>query len=620
MFRSVTDYGNIPTPQNIAGGILGLQNVSADPTLFGLPSVGITGITTPNAPIYSLHRITTRAGIDENLTLVRNRHTMSFGFLFQPNQWPQINGSYPRGSVTFDGSFTRQAPGGTGGAALADFMLGTFSSATGNATGFSPLLDTAFWGAHAQDKIQVSRKLTLTLGIRWDYLQPPTERYNRWAAWDQDKGRLVYVLQNPLNFQQDHSTLSGDLPRGLFENWSKRNFSPRVGLAYLLTPKTTLRAGFGIYYALGMANFQIFSTLGTGSPPFTNNAVVTNDTSQLTPGTLVTQLFPTPPVNAIPQGSLIVSQDVHAPQAYVEQAVFSVEHQFGSNIVVSAGYHNFLGRHVMYSYNLNQAALLNPANPLSLQQRRPYPNWSDILIQGNNGTSSYNGMYLQFRKSMAHGVNLVANYTWSKSLDLFSSDSGGWQNQDARNARLDRGLSDFNIAHYVTLGYIWDLPFGPSMPLVKRGVAAQVVRDWQLSGISQFRTGLPLSPTMPTSWPNVAATYTRARPNRVCDGNLSDPTMAQFFDTSCFVLPPANSFGNSGRSVIIGPAAQVWNASLARTFAWERIRLNVRAEAYGLFNHQNWNNPDVSVTSPTYGQVIGKNTPRQLQFGLRVEF
>jgi hypothetical protein len=503
MFRSVTDYGNIPTPQNIAGGVLGLQNVSADPTLFGLPSVGITGITTPNAPIYSLHRITTRAGVDENLTLVRNRHTMSFGFLFQPNRWPQINGSYPRGSVTFDGSFT-------GGASLADFLLGTFSSATGNAQGFSPVLDTAFLGAHAQDKIQVSRKLTVTLGIRWDYLQPPTQRYNRWAAWDQNKGRLVYVLKDPLNFQKDHTTLSGDLSRGLFENWSKHNFSPRIGLAYLLTPKTTFRAGFGIYYALGMANFQIFSTLGTGSPPFTNNAVVTNDTSQLTPGTLVTQLFPTPPVNAIPQGSLIVSQDVHAPQAYVEQAVFSAEHQFGSNIVVSAGYHNFLGRHMMYCYNLNQAALLNPANPVPLAQRRPYPNWADILIQGNNGTSSYNGMYLQFRKSMARGVNVVANYTWSKSSTCFRPTSGGWQNQDARNARLDRGLSEFqhralrNARLYLGSPLWAEHAAGEN----RRGRPdpARLAAERDLA-IPHRAAALA---TIPTSWPNVAATYTRA--------------------------------------------------------------------------------------------------------------
>lgn len=620
LFRSVTDYGGVPTSQNIAGNVLGLANVNPESVFYGLPGVTVTGFSIPGTAIYNLHRITTTEGINENLTSVHGKHTLSFSFLYDPTQWPQKDASYPRGSLTFDGSFTRESPGGVGGSALADFLLGSFSSATANPTPFDPFLYTAYWGAHAQDVFQVSRKLTLTLGVRWDYMEPPVERYNRMVAFDQNIGQLVYVLQNPENYQQNHTTLNPNVPRGLFENWSKTNFSPRVGIAWLVTPNTTVRAGYGIYYAQGMANFQIFSSIGNGSPPFTNLVNVTNNTSGLTPQYLVSDLFPAPTVGQVQPGSLIASQDIHAPQAYVEQAVFSVEHQFGSNILVSAGYNNFLGRHVMDPYNINEAALLNPSDPLSLQDRRPYPFFSDILLQGNNGTSSYNGMYLHFEKRFSHGFNVVASYTWSKSLDLFSSSSSGWSNQIASNTSLDRGLSDFNVENYAVIGYLWDLPFGKGKSFLNGGIAAAILGNWRLSGMTQFRSGLPLTPTMPTSWPDVASVYVQARPNRICNGNISDPTMSMFFNTSCFVDPAPNSYGNSGRNVIIGPGAQYWDMSLARIFPFERFKIQFRTDAYGVFNHQNWNSPDVGVTDPSFGQIFGKNTARSLQFGLRAEF
>ena len=620
LFRSVTDYGGVPTSQNIAGNVLGLANVNSDPVFYGLPAVSVTGFSVPGTAIYNLHRITTTEGVNENVTSVHGKHTLSFSFLYNPTQWPQKNASYPRGSITFDGSFSRQSPGGAGGSALADFLLGSFSSATANPTGFDPLLYTSYWGAHAQDQYQISKKLTLTLGVRWDYMEPPVERYNRMSAFDQNSGQLVYALADPQNFQQDHTTLNPQIPRGLFENWSKTNFSPRVGLAWLITPSTTVRAGYGIYYAQGMANFQIFSSIGNGSPPFTNLANVTNDTSQLAPQYLVNQLFPAPTVGQVQPGSLIATQDIHAPQSYVEQAVFSVEHQFGSNILVSASYNNFLGRHMMVPYNINAGSILDPNNPLPLAQRRPYPFFSDILLQGNNGNSSYNGMALHFEKRFSHGFNIVANYTWSKSLDLFSSDSSGWENQNASNTQLDRGISDFNIAHYAVIGYVWELPFGKGKPYLTEGFAGAVLGNWRLSGTTQFRSGLPLTPSMPTAWPDVASVFVKARPDRICSGTLSNPTMSKYFDTSCFVNPPPSSYGTSGRNVITGPGSQYWDMSLARSFPIERVRLEFRTEAYSIFNHQNWNAPDVGVTDPNFGQIFGKNTPRTLQFGLRAEF
>lgn len=619
-FRSVTNYGAVPTSQDIAGDVLGIQNVSRDATFFGLPNIGVTGVSVPGTALFNLNRITTRLGLNENFSLVTGRHTIDLGFTIQPIQYPQKNGIYPRGSITYDGSFTRNMPGGVGGAGIADFLLGTFTSANGNPTGFSPLLNTEYYGWFAQDQIKFSRKLTVTLGLRWDYWTPPVERYNRLVAFDQNTGDLVYALKDPLNFQTDHKTLNPNVPRGMFQNWKKTNFSPRVSFSYLLTPKTTIRAAYGIYYTQGMANFQIFSSLGFGGPPFTNNSSVVNDTSQLTPATRDTQLFPAPAIGGLTPGTVFVTPDIHSPQSYIHQATMSVEHQFGEDWLVSAGYNAFLGRHLMAPFNLNQAEPFDPANPKSLADRRPYPFFSDILLQGNNANSSYNGMYLHVRRSLKAGLDLTASYTYSKSIDLFSSNSGGWDNQDARNTGLDRGLSDFDVRHYLTVGYIWEFPFGKGKRFVNEGLGAALLGGWQLSGITQYRSGLPLSLSMPTSWPNVAATFTKARPNRVCDGRLDNPTMNEYFDTSCFVAPAANSFGNSGRNILTGPSSQFWDMSLSRNFQLERVRIGFRAESYSVFNVQNWNNPDTGVLNPNFGKIFGKNNPRRFQFGLRVEF
>lgn len=215
---------------------------------------------------------------------------------------------------------------------------------------------------------------------------------------------------------------------------------------------------------------------------------------------------------------------------------------------------------------------------------------------------------------------MTASYTYSKSLDLFSSNSGGWDNQDARNTQLDRGRSDLDLTHTLTAGIVWEIPLGKGKALANQGIAAALPGDWHLSSIIQLRSGLPLSLSMPTSWPNVAATFTKARPNRICEGRLDNGTMDRYFDTSCFVAPPVNQFGNAGRNILTAPPTQSYDTSLSRSFRLEHVRLDFRAESYSVFNIQNWNSPTTSLVSPNYGKIFGKNNPRRFQFGFRMEF
>ncbi len=365
-YRSWVFFGGIPTGTDITGS-LGLKNYSADAVHWGFPGLSVSGFSMPSTVIYDYNWWTTRVGLHENFSYIKGKHTLDFGGVIQPTRYPQKNGVYPRGSLSYDGEFTKQSPESTANPiGFADFLLGAFSSAWSGQS-LDPMLSVTYYSWYVQDKIKATRKLTLSLGLRWDWWSPPVERYNRWMTFDQDKGQYVWALKDPFNWQTDHTTLSGQYPRGMFLNWKKTNFSPRVGLAYLITPNTTFRAGAGLYYAQGLQNFQAFSSFSSGAPPFQNSIVVTNDPGQLTPGRLDNTLFDRPVVNGISPGSSLVVPDIHAPQPYVEQVTVSVERQLSANMLVSVGYNAALGRHLNNGgSNINQAALYDPANPLPL--------------------------------------------------------------------------------------------------------------------------------------------------------------------------------------------------------------------------------------------------------------
>jgi hypothetical protein len=486
----------------------------------------------------------------------------------------------------------------------------------------TPWLNSNYYAMYAQDKIQMTKKLNLAFGLRWDWWSPPAEKWNRWVTFDQNTGQLAYVLKNPTQWQTDQS-LNPAYPRGMFTNWKKSNLSPRLGIAYLLTPHTTVRAGAGIYYAQGLQNFQDFSVFaGSGTPPFDNSITVNNDSSLLTPTALDSALFPLPPVGVIPAGSALTSPDIRAPQPYMEQVTFSVEHQLGNSIVISTGYNGNFGHHLNNGgSDYNQASLFDPANPLTLAQRRPYPFFDFIYLQSDNTNSTYNGMFWSFQKRYSNGLDLIASYTWSKAMDQYTSTSAGGNNQNARCIKCDYALADNNRTNFFSVGYVWDLPMGTGRRFVPNGVGGKILSNWQLSGITQFMSGTPFTVTTSASYINVSDFTLQPRSNRVCNGKLSHPTLGQYFDVSCFPVQARNTFGNEGRNVLVGPGAQLWDMSLARIFNFgERLKLNVRGDFYSVFNHQNWGMPVSSDFNAAIGQISNKYNPRTIQLGAMLRF
>lgn len=621
-YRSWVAFGAVKTSHDFTGA-LGFRNYATDPSHWGFPGTTITGgVKVPTSLLFDFNWWTSRIGFYDNLALVRGHHTINIGGTYQPTRYTLKDASYPRGILSYAGGFTQESPTSTTKpVGLADFLLGAFSSVTSDPTGMSPWLTSPYYALYAQDNIQVTNKLNISLGIRWEWWAPPVEKRNRWVTWDPRTGKLAFVLADPEHWQTNQ-TRNPAYPRGMFMNWKKRNFSPRIGISYLLTPRTTIRAGAGIYYAQGMQNFQDFSVFsGSGAPPFDNSVTVNNDPSLLTPARLDSSLFDVPAVG-IPLGEGIITPNIHDPQPYVEQATFSIERQLANNLLFSIGYNGTLGRHLPDGgVDANQGSLFNPSNPLTLAQRRPFSDFDYIYLQSNNTNSSYNGLFLSLEKRYSNGVQLIASYTWSKSLDVYSDSGAGGNNQNALCIKCDYGLSDNNLTNYFTFGYLWDLPFGPGRRFATHGVASAIGQGWRLSGITQIMSGTPYTATTSAAYLNVSNITSAPRSDRVCNGNLGHRTMQKFFDTACFPAPPPNTFGDEGRNVITGPGAQLWDMSLARTFhVWESLNLELRADAFSVFNHQNWGAPDTGVFDPTFGQIQSKNNPRTIQFGGKLSF
>jgi hypothetical protein len=623
-YRSWVYYGTLSTSKDYTG-LLGFTNYDTDPVAWGFPSVNIVGgISVPSALGYDFNWYTTRLGLYDNFSFVKGRQTLNIGGTFQPTRYTLKDVSFATGTLSYSGEFTEQSPTSTATpVGLADFLLGAFTTSQSDPTGMTPWLDAPYYALYVQDNIQVSKKLSVSLGLRWDYWSPPVEKWNRWVSFDQNTGQLAYVLENPTEWQTNQ-TLNPAYPRGMFMNWKKTNFSPRLGIAYLLTPRTTIRAGGGIYYAQGLQNFQDFSVFsGAGTPPFDNSVTVNNNPSVVSaPPMLDNTLFPRPAIAEIAPGSAITAPDIHAPQPYTEQVTFSIQRQLGGNSLITAGYNGNFGHDLTDGgSDINQAALYNPADPLPLAQRRPYPNFDFIYLQSDNSNSTYNGGYLSFQKRYSNGLVLTASYTWAKSMDEYTSSAAGGDNQNARCIRCDYGLSDNNRADFLSLGYVWDLPLGPGSKFVNQGVGSKVLGNWRLSGITEFMTGTPLTVTTSGAYINVSDFTNQPRTNRVCNGNVSQRTLNEFFNTACFPLQPPNTFGNEGRNVIIGPGAQVWNMSLARTFKIkERFKLNLRMDTFSVFNHQNWGAPVTSDFSSQIGEILSKNNPRTIELGVNLQF
>jgi hypothetical protein len=385
------------------------------------------------------------------------------------------------------------------------------------------------------------------------------------------------------------------------------NFAPRIGLAWRPKERTVLRAGYGIFYSesswLHMTNLVL-------NPPF---FVLQNFFSS-----------PEAPLNAqnpFPVGNADAG-GVPSPQAYqrdrrtayVQSWSLDVQRSLASNIVLQIGY---VGNHAL---KMPRATLQNiplPA-PGNIQARRPLQNFGPVTYIQNDASSNYHGLQMRLEKRFSQGLSALASYTYMRSIDMSGNEQEG-TTIDPLNLNRDRALSDTYMKHRLSVSYVYELPFGKGKALLNRqGLLGQALGGWQLSGVTVYQSGQPLTVSVPGDRANSGL---QTRPNRVCDGNLSGGVADRWFDTSCFANPPQFTIGNAGRNIIIGPAFTGWDAAISKRFAFlESHFVQFRLEMFNAFNHVNLGDPGMSLGTPAYGRILSASDARQIQLGLKYGF
>ncbi len=431
--------------------------------------------------------------------------------------------------------------------------------------------------------------------------------------------------------------ISGDsrLPRSL-QTTDRNNVAPRAGFAWKAPLAIVVRGGFGIFFAQDEA-FGVSQRM-TNNPPFVGAGGYNIVSDQLNvastiplSGTLPPQPRPVDPATYRfdPRATAqIRSWPSRYTIPYVEQWNLTLQKEFTKNLVWELGYVGNHGVKLYGAYEGNQPA----PGPGSVNNRRPLSaiTAASILRMEPWVTSSYQGLSTRIERRFSKGLSLLAVYTFGRSLDMQSNvdlcdgctnSSGSGNVVNARNRRLNYGLSDQQTAHRFVFSGLWDLPFGKGKTLLTRGAPNYIAGGWALSGITTLSSGLPF--TLNLNFDN-ANTGNTNWPNRIRRGTAENPTVDRWFDTAAFLFPPQYAQGNAGRNILTGPGIAGTDLSLQRNFRllWgETSRLEFRAEAFNLFNTPQFGQPGVTLGTAQFG-AIGSTarSNRQMQLGLRLLF
>lgn len=537
--------------------------------------------------------------VSDDLSIVRGAHAMKVGANVQHFDIRGDSSSRNRGEFTIN--------------TLSDFLRGVSRDFVGLAPGQDDTVrHHRQWlvGFYVQDDWKLARKLTLNLGLRYEFISVPKEV----------DGKVTNV-RDPL----DPQVSVGD---PLFKNPSYKNFAPRVGFVYTPDAKTSVRGGFGVYYDELL--YSVYGNMTFKHPPYFKQVRIANAP------------FPNVyPLLAAGQGLVdTFAIDFDPKSTYRMQYNLNLQRSLGSKLLANLAYVGSRGFNLWRESDANNAFPLSPDGtrfaPVATPRRRN-PNFANIRFKTADASSFYNALQLGLLARPSSDFRAQVSYTFGKSTDDQSSSLGRTEfaNGQARtidpyNVKLNRGRSDFDVRHSLAVNFNWDLPVGRG----KKGVAGVLLEGWQLSGILMAATGIPVSPIFTFDQDRDATTDNEQRPD-FAPGVSSVPRVSrtQLFDPALFVVPAVGTRGNVGRNVIDGPEIMSFDPSLTKLFYLGSRRtksVQLKIEAFNVFNRANFAIPTVgnltvfnspTARNSTAGQITQTSTPgRQLQFALRFAF
>ena len=581
---------------------VGLPELSKNPRDFGLSFITISGFS-PLGDEYNnpQQSATNMFQVLDGASYARGKHLLKFGFDFRSIQQNAFRDVQSRGFLTF----SSQVP--ITGNALADLLLGLPVVTGGARLDNAQHLRTESYGFYVNDGFRIRPNLTISAGIRYEYNSPPVDAFDRANLYDPATHSLIAVGTN-------------GIPRSGYEP-DRNNWAPRVGLAWTVGSRgdTVVRAGYGVYY--DQSSLAPSEGLYFNAPFFDFNLFFSLPGLPLTLNDPFPSFFPVP----LPKSAFGFQRDLRTP--YSQQWNVSLQQALGKRRVLEVAYVGSKGTKLITARDINQPrpspAQFNP---------RPVPQFDDITFEESSANSNYNSLQVRFQQRLDFGLSILSSYTWSKSIDNASSffSSAGDPNfpQDSFNTAGERGRSNFDVRHRLSLSYGYDFPCGKGRTFIANsGLLSALLSGWQTFGIVTLQSGRPFTVALLSDIDNsntgrsTLGFGANDRPNVVGSAELSSRTPDHWFNTSAFAFPPFGSFGNAGRNILDGPGFANFNASVLKTTKIvEGLDLQLRAEAFNLFNHPNFNLPDNFLGSPTFGRILSAQSPRHIQFGLKLLF
>ena len=565
------------------------------------------GIDTSYYPWWAHHDI---QSVTDNLSKIIGVHSLKFGGTYQHSVTPvesQVDPGY-QGGFTFSGVFTNDP--------IADFLLGQAASYSQLSNVITPNYIYNQLELYAQDTWKVSPKLTLNLGVRYFYIPHVYEQNNmiyNFVPSSYNPAQAVTVLPNGTIEPNSGNLLNGiqGVKNGLASDLVKNypwTFGPRFGFAYDPTGagKWSIRGGYGIGYYRVQGN-DTYSMVG--NPP--NASVVSVFNPSLN--------NPNTGQAGAPQPTSLNSLDENYKIPMVQTYSFDVQREIAQGTLLDIGYVGTRGTHLERAVNLNQPYPeggydFNPAlnlNTLPAAYLSPYLGYATINQKENTANSNYNSLQIQLKRQMSKGLLLQAVYTWSKTI----ADASGYGQlpQNSYDLRAERSLASFDRPHVFVVNYVYDLPFFRQ----QKGFLGEALGGWELSGIAQLQSGMPISIGLTGGNIGLAT-----RPNVVAGQTSNGPkTVSEWFNTNAYAFPAYGSFGNSAEYSVRGPGIVNWDFSLFKRFQFgEHINYQLRGDAFNVLNHTSFYNVSYNLGAGDFGQVTSAHDPRILQVSMKIEF
>lgn len=556
--------------------------------------------------------------IQENLSWVKGRHTMKFGFEFMDLGFFQSFLGPP--AFTFNGQRTGGGNAARGDS-MADFLLGTYQAlAVTNGVRVNDGANT-FTNFYAQDDFKVNRRLTLNLGLRYEMPTPWVDKYDRINTVFPVAG----VRSSKFPTAPPGMLFPGDLPRGLMPT-DRNNLAPRFGFAWDVfgDGKTAVRGAYGIFYDTFNTD-----TVAQENPPFVGggqtffNGQMSNPFGSVGVNAPPAFIDPAAFTFVLPINGLWSATTPDGLRTtYMQEFNFMISRQVSRDYAVNVGYIGKTGTKLIAYRPFNAAPYAPGATEGNAPQRVPF----QPGIYGPQGyyldnafTSAYHSFQAELNKRFSKGFQFNTSYVLSKALDSSSSFTLGGCVSNPFDVRAGRGRSDWDRRHNVVMSGVW----APPVYQQQKGLVGRVFGGWNLSGISTIQSGLPVT---------AVNGQNRALDGTGCAGSqlaniVGDPVrehanradmINKFFETGAFALPAIGTYGNSSRGVLSGPANVNTDLAILKDVnVSESMRFQFRAEFFNIFNQVNFGNPIGSIANARFGAITGAAAGRSTQLGLK---